>query len=195
MKKVVIFDLNGVFVLSPKLSERYEKEFGVSANEFLPALKAVMAVIRQPQAPDAYDVWKPYLDKWGLNLSREQFLEFWFSAEGGNEEMVALARELKRKGFKFFILSNNFRERAEYYDQNFPFFTELFEKIYYSWQTGFVKPDCRAFELVLVENHLKPEETIFFDDSEKNIEVAKSLGIKAYIFGGAAEVKTKVIAE
>ena len=38
MIKAIIFDLNGVFILSPYLSNRSEEKFGVSAKEFLPAL-------------------------------------------------------------------------------------------------------------------------------------------------------------
>jgi putative hydrolase of the HAD superfamily len=58
------------------------------------------------------------------------------------------------------------------------------DKAYFSWETGFVKPDQRAYKQVLEENHLKPEECIYFDDSEENIEAAKKLGIKAYKFKG-----------
>lgn len=189
MKKAVIFDLNGVFIQSPKLSLRYAEKFGISEQEFLVALKEIMAIVRLPGAGEAYSYWKPYLDKWGINLNHEEFLHFWFSAEGGNEEMVSLARELKARGFKLFIHSNNFRERSDYYKNNFPFLTELFDKLYYSWQTGYMKPDERGFRLILEENNLRPEECIYFDDSEHNVEAAKSLGLESYIFEGPEQVK------
>ena len=36
------------------------------------------------------------------------------------------------------------------------------------------------FELILDHEGLLPEETLFIDDTEKNINIAKSLGINTY---------------
>ena len=35
MIKAIIFDLNGVFIKSPKLSDRFKERFNVSENDFL----------------------------------------------------------------------------------------------------------------------------------------------------------------
>ena len=155
MIKAVIFDLNGVFIKSRKLSERFEEKFGVKQEEFLPALNAIMPKVRMPDAGDAFSYWKPYFDKWGLDLSKEAFFDFWFSGEKEAPEMISLARELKDRGVKLFILSNNVIERTKFYNNNFPFLKELFEKVYYSWQTGFTKSNAGAYQKLLEENNLK----------------------------------------
>jgi len=189
MIKTIIFDLNGVFIQSPKLSERFGEQFGVPENDFLPALKDIMTKIRLPNANDAFLYWQPYLQKWGVNLSKEEFFDFWFNAEKEAPEITALTRELKIKGLKIFILSNNFIERAAYYDKNFPFLREVADKIYYSWQTGFIKPSPEAYKIILRENNLKPEECIYFDDVKENIDIATSLGIKSFLFEGVAKTR------
>ena len=61
MFKAVIFDLNGVFLLSEPLSSRFEEKFDVAKDLFLPALKEIMVVVRQP---DAQALLKLYLDQW-----------------------------------------------------------------------------------------------------------------------------------
>ena len=185
MVKAVIFDLNGVFIQSPKLSDRFEEQFGVPQKIFLPVLKEVMAKTRLPNAGDAFLYWQPYLEKWGVNLSKDSFFDFWFSIETEVPEMVALARELKKRGVKIFILSNNFMERAAFYNKNFLFLKEIAEKIYYSWQTGFIKSSIKAYQTVLNENGLKPDECIYFDDVKENVEVAMGLGIKSFLFEDA----------
>jgi len=55
-----------------------------------------------------------------------------------------------------------------------------FEKIYLSYKLGMSKPDPEIFELVLSENKLNPNETLFIDDSIQHIESAKKLGIQTY---------------
>ncbi|MBI2057895.1 MAG: HAD family phosphatase [Candidatus Yanofskybacteria bacterium] len=192
MTKAVIFDLNGVFVQSPKLSERFWDEFGVPAEEFLPALKEIMAKVRMPNAGSSYAYWKPYLDKWNIGLSKEEFFNFWFSAEKEAPEMTKFARELKNRGVKIFILSNNFIERTAFYEKNFPFLKEIADKIYYSWQTGFVKPSKEAYLKLLTENNLKPEECLYFDDSKENTEIASELGIKSHVFKNTAELESEL---
>lgn len=190
--KAIIFDLNGVFITSPKLSDRFYLDFGVGEEIFLPVLKDVMAQVRQPNAHNAYSYWQPYLEKWEVSLSEDQFFEYWFSAEKESFEMIKIAEKLKKNNISLFILSNNLRERAKYYEDRFPFLNTLFQKIYYSWQTGFVKPERKAYELVLQENNLFPEECIYFDDSQTNVEVAKKIGIESYLFQGSGDVKERL---
>lgn len=190
--RVIIFDLNGVFIVSPKLSDRFREDFGVDVTEFLVVLKDVMATVRLPEAESVYLLWKPHLEKWSISMTEQEFFGYWFDAEKENTEMTDLAKSLKMNGIRLFILSNNFKERSEYYDKNFPFLREFFEKVYYSWQTGYVKPDERCYKLILEENGLKPEECLYFDDSEQNIEVAKTLGLNGYIFENVEQVRRLV---
>ena len=189
MLKAIIFDLNGVFIKSPKLSDRFEYDFKISAEIFMPALKDVMAEVRMPGAKDFFEYWKPYFEKWSLNFTREKFLKYWFGAETLDDKMVDYAKELKAKKIKIFILSNNLRERSLYYDEHFKILNGLFDKMYFSWQTGFIKSDIRAYKNLLTANNLKPEECIYFDDSKKNIELAKALGIKSYLFKDPEKTK------
>ena len=105
--------------------------------------------------------------------------------------MITFAISLRQKGIKVFILSNNFKERAEFYGQ-YPWIHEAVDKVYFSWQTGFVKPDSRAWQLVLDENDLKPEECMYFDDQDRNVKAAESLGINSYIFTDEADLERTV---
>jgi len=59
-------------------------------------------------------------------------------------------------------------------------FTNYFEKVYLSYAVHMRKPDAGIFELVLKENNLVPEETLFIDDSPQHIETAQKLGIHTY---------------
>ena len=54
----------------------------------------------------------------------------------------------------------------------------FFDKVYYSHRVGLRKPMKAIFELVLNDNHIQPEHTLFIDDSPQHIETAKALGIQ-----------------
>ncbi len=189
MLKAVIFDLNGIFLISEKLSDRFAREFGVPTSEFLPALNEIMDKVRKPNAERAFTYWSPYLQKWNLNLTEQDLWDFWFKAEKPSQEMLNLAAGIKTKGLKVFLLSNNFKERAEYYGY-YPWMKDVVDKAYYSWQTGFIKPDLQAWKNVLEENNLQPDECMYFDDQEKNIVAAEAIGIKAYLFADPETTKS-----
>ena len=50
------------------------------------------------------------------------------------------------------------------------------------------KPDIEFYELVLDENDLKPQETVFIDDSEQNLPPARELGINTILLGKNTDV-------
>jgi HAD superfamily hydrolase (TIGR01509 family) len=190
--KAVIFDLNGVFIQSPALSDRIHADYEVPKEEFLTALSEIMDRVRRPGGPDIYEEWMPYLQTWNINLSREEFLAYWFTAEKENAIMTAFARELKHRGWKLFILSNNFKERVQYYRDHFPFLEEIFDKLYFSCETGYLKPSVEAFTSILREQEISPANCFYFDDSEKNVLVARVLGIHAHKFLGLDQVQEKL---
>ncbi|MFZ5390824.1 MAG: HAD family hydrolase [Patescibacteria group bacterium] len=185
MLKAIIFDLNGVFIISPKLSDRVKQDFGLDTQEFLPALFNIMDQVRLPGAQPAFTYWQPYLQKWHINLSESEFWDYWFKGEAPNQPMIDLAKKLRQQGLKIIILSNNFKERAEYYE-SYPWLNEIADKIYFSWQTGLVKPNIKAWQLVLTDHNLKAEDCLYFDDQAKNLAAAQSLGIPNFHFTNAA---------
>ena len=111
--------------------------------------------------------------------------------EKENTELIEVVRELKANGIQLILLSNIFLRNSDYFKNKYQFL-QLFDKLYFSSDIGFIKPDPRAFEFVLKENDFKPEECIFFDDSERNVAAAQALGIESYIFEGASAVRQKV---
>jgi putative hydrolase of the HAD superfamily len=194
MIKAVIFDLNGIFIQSSDLSEseRFKKDFNVSAQDFFPKLESVLEKIRQPNSGGSFQYWKPILKEWKVNLSEREFWDYMFGVEKVSETMVSFARELKNKGMKVFILSNTLKEAALYYREHYPWMDEAIDKLYFSFQTGFKKPDKRAWENILSDNNLKPEECIYFDDQEKHLQGCQSVGIKSFLFTNEKDLQNKI---
>ncbi|CAN5278452.1 HAD family phosphatase [soil metagenome] len=98
-------------------------------------------------------------------------------------ETLEKLKELKNK-YKIFLLSNtnsiHVMAFTDIFNKNIYAYTfeSLFDKIYFSNEIGFRKPDVAAYEYVLNENQLVAAETLFIDDSFQNIEAAEKAGLQ-----------------
>lgn len=102
---------------------------------------------------------------------------------GFHRPTIALIEKL-RKVYKLYLLSNTnmihyslfIREFVDNYGYEF---NSLFEKSYWSFKIGMRKPDAEIFHFVLGDSNLNPEETVFVDDTYKNIEASRLAGLPA----------------
>ena len=91
-----------------------------------------------------------------------------------------------KSNYRTFLLSNtNAIHIPVFYDYlqrtyGFDNLDAFFEKIYLSHQIGMHKPDRGPFDLIIRENGLVPEETLFIDDSKQHLAGARAAGIKAF---------------
>ena len=60
----------------------------------------------------------------------------------------------------------------------------FFTKTYLSQEIGFRKPNADAFHIIVAENNLEKENTLFVDDSPQHIEGAKKYGLQAELIKG-----------
>lgn len=134
------------------------------------------------------------------DISDEVLNEAWNSMIGGFQmKKIEILQELKEK-YRTFLLSNTNEMHEKLYTEKLLATTgvkmrDLFEKVYYSHEVGLAKPDPAIFQKVLNENELKPEQTLFVDDLEKNISTAKALGFQCFHFpqnGDLKEIYAKI---
>ncbi len=71
-------------------------------------------------------------------------------------------------------IDSNFRKLGK--DVNY-----YFDGIVRSYEAGVMKPNPKIFEIVISRFGINPEETIFLDDSEKNLEISRQLGFKTIL--------------
>ncbi len=185
----VIFDLNCVLVQSEYLSSRLEKDYGVMQDLVIAAINEVMPKLREPNAPSVWSLFEPYIINWELPFTEEEFLHYWFSGEGLNSELFDYVKELKCSGVKVFILSNNFKERFEYYQKQIKPLLDIVDKAYFSFQKGIIKPDVQAWQQIIDEFVLEASNCLYVDDSNTNVGVAKSLGMIAVKYSGIGDLK------
>lgn len=101
----------------------------------------------------------------------------------GMRDVIAFVKE--KLCARTFLLSNICTYFAELADE-ISILKEL-EGCVYSAVCGYTKPSKEIFEHICNKYNLIPSETLFIDDSKKNIDGAIAYGINGYLFDGDAK--------
>lgn len=191
MIRAIILDLNGLLITSEKLSDRFARKYHVPAKLFLDGLNDVMPTVRRPGAKPAYFYWKPWFRQWNVQITSKEFFHFWFSGEKLDRKVLQLLRKVRtaHPEIKIFALSNNFRERSRHYRKKFPELFHVVDHVYYSWQTGHVKPSKDSLRHILRDTMLRSANCLYIDDRQSNSDVAKTLGFRAYCYHSPADLR------
>jgi putative hydrolase of the HAD superfamily len=110
-----------------------------------------------------------------------RFREVYFEALHPNREMIELMRELKARGLKMSLLTNNVREWEPLWRSMLPV-DEIFEEIVDSAFVGLRKPEEQIYELTLERIGMPAEACLFIDDLQPNCEGAEAVGMRAVRF-------------
>lgn len=97
---------------------------------------------------------------------------------------VELLQELKKNGYKLYVLSNWDPTSFPLFMQKFPeifMYQEqpMFDGIMISGDVSLLKPDSAIFEQCLDTFNLQASDAIFIDDTIENIQAAQQLGISS----------------
>lgn len=106
-------------------------------------------------------------------------------------EMVEILHEVRRKGYKVYILSNMPKEMHQELLQLHDFF-KYFDGQLYSYEVGAIKPQPQIYEILLKNYKLKGQESLFIDDREENVRAAKELGIEGIVCRSPSQVRSEL---
>jgi putative hydrolase of the HAD superfamily len=122
----------------------------------------------------------------GFDLARLRTL--YFERLDPNAEMIEFVRELRGRGVRAALLTNNVREWEPLWRSKLPEVDELFEVIVDSAFVGLRKPDPAIYSLTLDRlGGVAPERCVFVDDLDVNCETARELGMAAVRFESARQ--------
>jgi putative hydrolase of the HAD superfamily len=187
--KNIIFDLGGVVLdIDENIVYKELEKLGISTTE-LARSKEFMEIMSKFDtgiytAPTFRKKMKALIGQ--EKMTDRRFDAIWNAMllDIPRERIEAI--EKVKKHYKIFLMSNTNVIHYDLYVRDLQLrfgyneFDELFNKSYFSFAEHLEKPDPRFFELILDHEGLLPEETLFIDDSKKNIEAAQALGIRTY---------------
>lgn len=99
--------------------------------------------------------------------------------------------DLKAQGFKVYILSN-FGSKCMRDCADEMQFVPLVDGAVFSYRVKVVKPDDAIYQKLFKCYDLKPEECLFFDDREDNIQAAMENGMHGVVFKNYEQAQNEI---
>jgi putative hydrolase of the HAD superfamily len=117
----------------------------------------------------------------GQAVALHGFGERYFEHLHPNEQMIDYMRELRGRGYRLAICTNNVREWERLWRAKLQV-DEIFDVVVDSGFVGTRKPERRIYELTLERLGVRPEGALLIDDIEINCDAARELGIESVWF-------------
>jgi putative hydrolase of the HAD superfamily len=175
--RAIIFDLGGVLLKGKTMAfiKNGEKILGVRARQGTEACFDRKLNLGTSSHRAAFE------RVFGRSLFDDEFIQLmktWINNWQLDEEMLAFAKQLKKK-YALAVLSNSEQTFEEKYDG---FLRKAFPYIFYSHKLRMAKPEKAIFEHALRTMGIKAEECIMVDDAKENEFPCRQLGIHFILF-------------
>lgn len=191
--KAVVFDVGGVLFLerydffragrnlSESVNYYMAKKLGVNLDAWFDAINDAHALANVGRISEKKAVG---MISGNIGVSPARMRKFYADAYNKyfkhNEKLYKVAFELKKKGYKIGILSDQWAvsKKAAIKKQ----YTGKFDAVIISCDVGVKKPDARIYKLLLKKLKIKAGEVVFIDNREWNLIPARKMGIKTILF-------------
>lgn len=187
MIKNIILDVGGILfddskenlvkLLNKNCDLLYKETYGKGFKECLLGNQTIKEYLNTLKDKDNYQEIEYVLNKQNLYRTYPIMLD--------NFNYI---KKLRKKGYKIYLLTNITEESYHYINDTINI-DSTFDGGIYSYQEHLIKPDAKIYTLLFEKYNLPKEETIFFDDKEKNIIAAQALGIKAILFNSITDIE------
>lgn len=188
--KNIIFDLGGIFIeIDFKKTAQEFAKLGVSNfNDFFTqhtASSLFEELETGKLSPEEF--YNEFRKQTGIAATDEQIRDAWNSMLGRFPvERLEWLEEISKR-YNTYLYSNTNIIHHDAFQKIYcdctgkGNFDSCFLKAYYSHDLGARKPYPESFKKLLELEHLKPEETLFVDDTPKNIEGAREAGLRVIL--------------
>ncbi len=186
--KNIIFDLGGVIIdIDQNQIVNHLRNNGLNNTELLSSAEVRRTLSQFERGVLSAETFRKQLcSQLNLNISAEEFDEIWNSMILDiPQRRIDLVKKL-RGNYHVFLMSNSNEIHYDLFIRDLQLrfgyreFDSLFDKSFFSFDTHICKPDPDFFIYILDRYNMKPEETLFIDDTPENILAAQKLGIVTY---------------
>ncbi len=124
----------------------------------------------------------------------DKMVDVYFKYLERNPDMIDYMRELRDRGLRTALLTNNVREWELTWRAMLPEIDDIFEVVVDSAFVGMRKPEPGIYGLTVerLGQGIEPGDCVFVDDMAINCEMARELGMTAVTFENAAQAREEI---
>lgn len=187
--KVVLFDVDGVLILPPRMfSEIYCEKYHRNLKQLEPFYVSKEFQDSLIGKMDLKDAIKAHQDKWQWDGDLDELINEWLEAENyPNQALLAVINELRAGGTKVYIVTAQEQYRAAFLRNKV--FAGKYDGFLASCDIGLHKHTPEFWQEIIKRTGENPANIAYFDDKPNLVELASSLGIKAHVYAGIESVK------
>jgi putative hydrolase of the HAD superfamily len=187
--KAILFDADGIVIDSGHFSKIYTQKFNIPMKKMSPFFDGIFQDCKRGRADIRKEI-EPYLEEWKWNDGVEEFLNFWFEVENNIIlEGVEIIENLRKRGIKCYLVTDQEINRTNFIHDKVGL-KNIFDQIYSSSEVGYLKSEPEFYQHIINDLGLDPEEILFIDDRQRNIDLAQSLGLlNSYLTKNFVEVQ------
>jgi putative hydrolase of the HAD superfamily len=183
MIKAILFDVDGV-VVNPQLvfAKKLASDYNITTAETENFFKGIFQDCLIGKADLKKELPK-YLKEWGWSETTDDLIDFWFECDSNiDQNLIKATQSLRKNGIKCYLATNQEKYRTDYMIKEMKF-NEKLDGIFASCDLGYKKPDKEFFQKVADQiPAIKPDEIMFWDNTENNVEAAKKVGFDARLY-------------
>jgi putative hydrolase of the HAD superfamily len=127
----------------------------------------------------------------GRRVELHGFGERYLAALEPNPRMIDFMRQLRERGYRMAICTNNIREWEDGWRAKLPV-DEIFDVVVDSAFVGYRKPERQIYEITLERLGVPAPATLFIDDVEVNCTAARELGMSTVWFRDAEQAIAEI---
>lgn len=191
----LFWDIGGVLLRTedPTPRQQLAQRFGMSARELeLLVFNSPTGKQAQIGQIDLAEHWQITLQQLGLPFSEQPaFEQAFFAGDRLDTNLLNFIAELRLQ-YRQGIISNAFISTRPLIDGEWGF-RNIFESIILSAEIGIMKPNPQIYWHALESLNTAPQNSLFIDDSEHNIQAARALGMHAIRFENAEQTKQQIL--
>ena len=181
-----IFDMGGVVAYNTDVFPSVFNHLKITAEQFYGFAGSSLERLLNGEI-SADDFWMRFSSRIGKKVSEDLFAKFFNPRLDLN--VTAILKQLKDNarvvcGTNTFDSHYDYLVLGGYYD--------LFDAVYASNKMGVSKPHRDFYRYILMSEGVKPEDTVFIDDTEENVISAEKLGIHSIWFKNSTRLRSDI---
>ena len=197
MIKAVIFDMGGVLLrtVDPAPREALAQRYGVTLRQLFDIIFASGSSQQAERGEKTEpEHWNWALDQLGVALEdRENFINQWWAGDRMDYDLLQFINSL-RPAVRTGLLSNAWMDTRANITEHWGSLDPYFDVVIFSAEAGMRKPAPEFFHWLLEKLGARPEEAIFVDDVDENIQAAQALGLHTVKFLSPDQARQEVLA-